>query len=573
MAHELDSVLIEVINNELGAVTEEMAVIMWKTGRSPILKSGDLATAICDSKGRIIGQGFAAPFQLAALGDLMEHVFNRFESDFSEGDVIITNDPYAGMTHMPDLGVVVPVIDGGKVVAFCLAYSHHSDVGGRFEGSSSSQCRSTYEEGLRIPLLKLMHKNERNEVILEMVSANVRFPEEWTGDLEAKVAGCQRGAEQVKQIVRKHGAERFAAACELAIDHAERGMRTAIRRAPDGMYRAEQHLADNGVDSESGIRLCLALEIKGEEIFIDFEGSSPQVAGALNTPFTLAKAAVYGGVQAIIGHDLSTNHGLFRPIHIKAPLGSVVNPLFPAAVAGRAPIFFRLFELVNDALAQALPDQVPVTGEGGDLLHFTGKGAGGEDQFGFLDIFFGGWGARTGKDGIDGVAPVQMGSNGCVSTELLEAQYPVLFDGFGFVSDSEGAGQYRGATAVFRSWRFLTPGRVMVRSVRLGPSAGLQNGQPGRASQTIFRRAGVTKELAAQTHVHFDVQPGDQIYHCTAGAGGWGNPHLRDPVSVQKDWTLGLVSSERARTAYGVALTAAGEVDWGKTKQHRSQNS
>lgn len=569
MTAAFDPVLVEVINNELGAITEEMAIVIWRTGQSPMLKSGDFATAVCDPVGRIIGQGFAAPFQLAAFGGLMTHVLAKYGDDFAPGDVVITNDPYAGMTHMPDFGVVTPVIVDGRLVAFCLAYSHHSDVGGRFPGSSSSRCRSSYEEGLRIPLSKLVEGGRRNQAILDIVHANVRVPSEWQGDMDAKIAGCMKGVEQTERLVRKHGWDRYAASCDHVIEYAERSMRAAIAKAPDGIYRAEFMIPDDGLEEGGRIELRLAMEIAGDRMRFDFAGSSPQVAGALNTPLTMTKSAVYGALKAVIGPDLPTNHGFFRPIEVVAPAGSVLNPRFPAAVAGRAPVFFRIFDMVNAALAQALPGQVAVVGEGGDLLHFSGHSENGDD-FAFLDLYFGGWGARPTKDGIDGVAPVYMGSYGCVSSELLEAEYPVVFEGFGFVRDSEGAGRRRGSAAIYREWRFRAPGHAMVRSVRLGPAPGLVGGSPGRASQTQLIRGGKTSDLSTRTHVHVEILPGDRIRHTTAGAGGYGPAWQREPDLVQADWRAGIVSAARARERYGVALDGSGRVDATATDRLRT---
>jgi N-methylhydantoinase B len=546
---DFDPVLVEVINNELGAVTEEMALVIWRSGQSPMLKSGDFATAVCDAKGRVIGQGFAAPFQLAAFDDLMAHVLRRYEGTFKAGDVVITNDPYAGMTHMPDFGVIVPVVVDGATVAFCVAYSHHTDVGGRFPGSASSQSRSSYEEGLRIPIVKLVEAGVRNHAILDIIHANVRVPQEWQGDMEAKIAGCRKGAEQTERLVRKHGVENYAAACDYVIDYAERSMRAAIAATPKGAYAAEYVIPDDGLNEDGRIELRLLLTIDEEEMVVDFSGSSPQVEGALNTPLTMTKAAVYGALKGIIGPELPTNHGFFRPVRVTAPLGSVVNPRFPAAVAGRAPVFFRIFDMVNAALAQALPGRVPVVGEGGDLLHFSGHSDG--EEFAFLDLYFGGWGGRPEKDGIDGVAPVYMGSYGCVSAELIEAQHPVMYRGFGFVLDSEGAGRRRGSVAIYRHWRFLAPGHAMVRSVRLGPAPGLQGGSPGAPSRTFLVRDGRPVELPAKTHVHVDVRAGDEILHTTAGAGGYGEATSREPELVAADVRAGLVTPKAAAERYG----------------------
>ena len=190
---EFDPILVEVVKHELAAITEEMAIAVWKTGRSAMVRSGDFATALCDAKGRLIGQGYAAPFQLGFFMEAMRYLLAKFPDGLEKGDVIVTNDPYAGITHMPDVLVVAPAFWRDELVGYTLAYSHHTDIGGRFPGGFSSQCTVAYEEGLRIPTLRLYERGERNAALLDTILGNVRMADEWLGDLEAKVAGCWLG--------------------------------------------------------------------------------------------------------------------------------------------------------------------------------------------------------------------------------------------------------------------------------------------------------------------------------------------------------------------------------------------
>lgn len=547
MSDAFDPVLVEVINNELGAVTEEIAVVIWRSGQSAQLKTGDFATAICDAKGRMIGQGFAAPFQLAIFEELMKNVIATYGEDFQAGDVVITNDPHSGMGHMPDFGVVVPVLLDGKAQAFCISYSHHSDVGGRFPGSFSSEGRSSYEEGLRIPIVKLVEAGKMNQAVLGIVRCNVRVPEEWVGDIQAKIAGCERGAEQAAQIIARHGVENFSRACTHVMDHAEKSLRAAIAQTKDGSYYASYTMQER----EGPIELKLTLKIAGDSMVADFSGSSPQIAYALNSPLSMTRAGVFGALKCIIGPELPMNYGFFRPVEVIAPPGSILNPIFPAPVAGRAPVFFRIFDLVFSALAQALPGMVPVVGEGGDALHFSGHTQEGQ-EVSFLDLYFGGWGARPKADGIDGVAPVFMGSYGAMSIEMLEAEQPIMVDGFGFVPDSAGAGQYRGSASVYRQWRFLAPGHAMIRTGRLEPAPGGNGGRAGAPARTTVTRNGITRDAGGGTHVHFDVAAGDVVYHSTAGAGGYGDPHHRPLELVVADVNSDLLSKRAAEEIYGI---------------------
>src|SRR5919106_674371 len=207
MERKFDPILVEVVKNELAAITEEMAIAVWKTGRSAMVKSGDFAATICDSQGRLIGPGYASPFQLAFFMQLMPYLLEKWSGSFSPGDVVVTNDPYSGSTHMPDVPIIAPVFWHDQRVAFTLAYSHHTDIGGRFAGGFSSQCTETFEEGLRLPVIKLYRAGQRNDALLETILANVRTPEEWLGDVEAKSAGCWRGEQELRGLMGKYGGE------------------------------------------------------------------------------------------------------------------------------------------------------------------------------------------------------------------------------------------------------------------------------------------------------------------------------------------------------------------------------
>ena len=389
---EFDPILVEVVKNEMAAVTEEMAIAVWKTGRSAMVKTGDFATAICDGQGRLIGQGYAAPFQLGFLMEAMRHLLAKFEGQWHAGDIVVTNDPYAGITHMPDVLIAAPAFWEGQLVAFTLAYSHHTDIGGRFPGGFSSQCTVAYEEGLWLPTLKLYEGGKRNEGLFETILSNVRMPEEWEGDLEAKIAGCWRGEQELRALHDKYGAQTVNDCCEYLIDFAEQATRNALETIPDGDYVHEDIFEDDGFGTEGvSLPLKLTLQVRGCSLVVDFEGTAPQAPGAINLPISLTKASVYGVIKSIVNPDALTNVGFERAIEVRAPQGSLVNPTFPAAVGGRAPLFFRVMDTLYRALAKAQPERTPIPGEGGDVLHFTGERADGS-PFALLDIFFGGWG-------------------------------------------------------------------------------------------------------------------------------------------------------------------------------------
>jgi N-methylhydantoinase B len=551
---KFDPILVQVIKNELASVNEEMAIAVHRTGRSAMVKVGDFATAVCDARGRVVGEG-AAPFQIGIFMVVLETVLRKFSGSFSPGDVILVNDPYAGMGHMPDVGIVAPAFWRDQLIGFTLAYSHHTDIGGRFPGGFSSQCTEAFEEGLRIPPVKLGRAGERNTALLQMIEANVRAPEEWLGDVEAKIAGCRRGEQELRAVVEKYGLDVFNSSCDYFVDYAESATRAAIRAIAPGEYVYEDTFEDDGLGGEDvAMPLRVALRVEGDSLTVDFTGTAAQARSAINMPFGMTRGTVYGAVKSIVSSDVLTNVGFTRPIMIIAPDGTLVNPRHPAAVGGRAPLFFRIFDMMFRVLAQALPDKVGISGEGGDVLHFSGTKPDG-NHFSFMDLFFGGWGGRPGKDGIDGVAPMSFGSYGSVPAEVLEREYPVVVDGFGYVSDTEGAGKHRGSVGIYKQWRFLQPGKVMVRTNRLvRPSDGLAGGYSGELSTNILISRGAEKVLPRQSHIHLEVNAGDRIYHRISGSGGFGEPAERDPGLVLADVQEGKVSIEQAHNRYRVVI-------------------
>jgi N-methylhydantoinase B len=553
---KFDPILVEVIKNELATANEEMAIAVYRTGRSAMVKVGDFATAVCDAEGRIVGEG-AAPFQIGIFMVVMESLLRKYRGTFKPGDVVLVNDPYAGMGHMPDVAVITPAFWREQLIGFTLAYSHHTDIGGRFPGGFSSQCTESYEEGLRIPLLKFHDGGVRNSALVEMIEANVRVPEEWLGDVEAKIAGCRRGEQELRKVVEKYGLSVFKSSCDYFVDYAERATRAAIRTIPPGEYVEEDLYEDDGLGGAAvAMPLRVALRVDGDTLTIDFTGTAPQAGAAINMPFGMTRGTVYGALKSIVSPDLLTNVGFARPITIVAPEGTLVNPRHPAAVGGRAPLFFRVFDMLFRVLAQALPERIGVAGEGGDVMHFSGVNPDGS-HFSFMDLFFGGWGGRPHKDGIDGVAPMSFGSYGSVPAEVLEREFPIVVDGFGYVADTEGAGKFRGSLGVYKQWRFLQPGKVMIRTNRLTrPSAGLAGGHPGELSANILIAGTGETPLPRQSHIHMEVTPGDRIYHQVSGSGGFGEPAQRDPEAVMGDVREGKVSREQAGRRYKVAIAA-----------------
>jgi N-methylhydantoinase B len=550
-----DPVLLEVIKHELGAISEEMAIALHRTGRSPMMRVGDFGAAVCDEWGRFFDSGYTFPLQLVVFDVAVRHVLGKWEGRLDPGDVILLNDPYSGMGHMPDTAVMTPIFWQDRIVAYTIAYSHHTDTGGRYAGGISSQATSSFEEGLRVPPVKLEAAGMRNEALLDTILANVRTPDDWLGDINAKVAGCRRGDREMRALLDKYGLESLRGCCAHLMERSESAARAAIRAIPDGRYEARSVLTDDGFGNPTSLPLKLAIIVEGDRMTLDFGGTHAQVPSAINCPYSITKGMALGALKTVVAPDAVMNDGFIRAIRVVVPEGSILNPRYPAAVGGRAPVGTVVVQLVMDALAAALPDQIPILGESGDLLHFSGQQADGR-PFALMDFHFGGWGGRPGKDGIDGVTMMLVGSSGLPPAELIEREFPVVVEGFGLVPDTAGPGKNRGSLAVYRRWRFLTGGHVMLRTSRPGaPPPGLMGGQAGSRSVSILNSGGETLTLPSQTHYHLDVKAGDIIYHEVGGSAGHGNPLEREPAAVLHDLLEGTLSISAAREQYGVIVT------------------
>ncbi len=549
----MDPILLEVLRNELSSITEEMAITVHRTAKSPILRMGDFATSLIDAKGRLVGLGAAMHLHATMFMRVMPFILDKYKgAGFKPGDVIICNDPYAGAAHMPDVIVVMPVFHQHQLAGFSIIYSHQPDIGGRFPGGFSSHCAESYEEGIRLSNLKLYEAGVRNEGIVDLLKANIRASDEWMGDIEAKLAGCWRGAREFEQVIEKHGIERVNACFEYLIDHAERTMRAAIAAVPVGDYSGEAMLHDDGFGTP-GVQfpIKITLRFRGDKLIVDFTGTSRQLKSALNMPYSNTLGQVFSGVHSVLCQDGVFNSGSVKPIEFIAPSGSLVNPEFPAAVGGRAPVIFLLTDALHSAFSKVLPERIWVPPDGGDVVHISGQRADGS-TYTTMDLMWGGWGGRPAMDGVDGAGR----SYSTVPVELIEREGPVVVESFGLVADTGGPGKYRGSLSVFREYRFLRPAKIMVRTNRpFEAGAGLAGGGRGGPSVNYLTRVGREPEVLPRgTHVHLEVEPGDRLYHRVAGVAGHGPASERDPKLILRDIAEGKLTPNAAQEQYPVSL-------------------
>jgi N-methylhydantoinase B len=549
-----DPVRLELVKNAIGSVVDEMVLTVVRVAYSSIMKDTmDLSSAFCDRTGRMIAQGLSLPLHLGSIPDAMDAVLAKFPAGLSPGDVVVLNDPYQGGMHLPDIFMFKPVYVDGRLIGYAVLVAHHNDMGGRVPGSSAADSTEIFQEGLRIPILKLYDRGVPNETLRDIIRINVRIPDIVLGDIDAQLAACRIAERGMADLARRFGVDELEHLFEELLDYSEREARRTITAIPDGVYHFEDHLDDDGVDFTKPVRVAVALRVDGDELTVDLAGTSPQVRGAINSTLSFAKSAVYFAIRSIMDSDAPNNAGFFRPIHVEAPLGCLVNPRSPAACAARGVSGFRLIDALFGALAQAVPERVRAAGEGGT----TSYSIGGTDRDGrfvlFREAIMGAWGAGAAREGIDGVAnPAANISNAPI--EMVENQAPIRVERYGFVADSGGAGKWRGGLSVERQLRFLGGhATLQLRSDRRDhPPYGLAGGQSGAPSSNALHDGKLWRELPTKFTRPFNG--GEAIRHRSAGAGGFGDPFERAPEAVLEDVREGKVTLEAAARDYGVVV-------------------
>ena len=552
MAH--DPVRLELIKNAIGSVVDEMVLTIIRIAYSSIMKDTmDLSSAFCDRRGRMIAQGLSLPLHLGSVPDAMDAVIAKYGDTLDPGDIVILNDPYQGGMHLPDIFMFKPVFVGERLLGYAMLVAHHNDMGGRVPGSSAADSTEIFQEGLRIPILKLYERGQPNQTLMDMIAINVRIPDVVLGDLQAQVAACRIAERGMTELAQRHGVDVLEGYFEELLDYSEREARRTIRSIPDGVYRFVDRLDDDGVNMDQPVTVAVAVHVQGDELTVDMTGTSPQVRGAINSTLSFAKSAVYFAVRSIMGSDAPNNAGFFRPIHVKAPLGCLVNPRSPAAVAARGISGFRLIDAMFGALAQAVPHAVRAAGEGGTTSYSFGC-YDAEGRFSlFREAVMGAWGGGHRREGIDGVAnPAANIANAPI--EMVENSAPIRIERYELVPDSGGPGEWRGGMSVMRQLRFLGErATLQLRSDRRNNRPyGLSGGGHGQPSNNLLEDNGVWSQLP--TKFTRPLAKGQAIRHTTAGAGGYGDPLRRDPAVVLDDVRNGKVTPEAALGDYGVVV-------------------
>ncbi|HMD15899.1 MAG TPA: hydantoinase B/oxoprolinase family protein [Terriglobales bacterium] len=565
-----DPVELEVFKNLYHSIAEEMGAALRRTSFSPNIKERrDYSCAVFDSAGQVIAMGDHMPVHLGSMPKSVAAAVEQCELE--PGDVVMLNDPFRGGTHLPDITLVMPVYisqpdeitcgDGAPPRSggakprrhttapdfYVASRAHHADVGGTYPGSMGP-CREIYQEGLRIPPVKIMRGGKLVADVLALLLNNVRTPEEREGDLGAQIAACQTGAQRLREICERYGIARAKRAAADLLLYSEEMMRAFLRTIPPGHYRAEDFLDDDGVEDKP-VRIAVAIEVKASKnkfpvetrlaasrraakqkpevnVTIDFTGSDPQVQGAINAVEAITYSACFYVFRCLLREDVPATSGLMRPIRVVAPSGTVVNAKPPAAVAGgNVETSQRIVDVLLKALAQAIPDRIPAAASGTmNNLTIGGIDPRTGEPFAYYETIAGGMGARPTKDGVSGVH-THMTNSLNTPAEALEYAYPVRMRQYSLRSNSGGAGLHAGGDGIVREIEVLTDAQVTLLADRRsrGPYglAGGADGAPGRT--LIIRRDGSEETIPGKTSVR--LRSGERVRIESPGGGGWGKPN------------------------------------------------
>ena len=566
-----DPVTLQIVANALASIADEMATTIFRTAHSTVVRDGmDFSAALCDSRGETVAQAVSVPFHLGSIPTAMETLLGHYGDRMRPGDVFVMNDPFDGGIHLQDLFVFKPVYLEDALLGFTATTAHHGDVGGRLPGSSACDSTEIFQEGIRLPWMRLFAEGAPVEDVFKVIEANVRIPRMTLGDLGAQVAACSVAERALQALAVRHGAEGLAALMTALVDHTERLVRQELATWPDGTASFTDYLGSDGIDTRD-VPIVAHVTISGDEVTADLTESAPMVRGSLNSTRSFVQACVYQAVRAALTLEVPNTSGAFRPIRVLTKPGTIAEVVMPGASSMRGVTGFRVLDAVNGALAQLIPHRVPAAGEGGNTLAiFGGERPDRGGRYVFYEMIVGTWGATPEADGNDGLTnPASLAAN--IPVEVAESEFPIFVERYGLVPDTGGAGLHRGGLAVERVWRCLTPQTsLIVRSDRaVHPPYGLAGGGTGAVSSNLLIRPD-RSETVLPAMFSTTIEAGETYVHRTAGGGGWGDPFARDPGAVADDVANGKVSEASAREQYGVVLGDDGRVANGATAALRA---
>jgi N-methylhydantoinase B len=582
--NDSDPISIAVIANRLSAITKEMGQIMLLTSRSPIFsESRDFVTAIFDAQGRLVAQTSYIPVLLGAIPYAIEAIRRRYkDTDLYPGDVIVANDPYDGNSHLPDVSIARPVFYQGRLAFWSVTKGHQADLGGAGVAGYNPSAKTVWEEGLRLPAIKLYSKGEYQRDVWDLLLLNVKSRHLVQGDLHCQIGATVRGEESLIELLDRYGREAVDSAIESFLDATEKTMAAAIRKFPDGFYAGESALDNDGVEMNRQPTVRVDITVKDDKLLFDFARSDPQARGFVNSPFANTASVCFQALFACIGAKIPLNAGSLRLMTITAPEGSLVNCRPPApTTASTLLTCAAIAEAVWLALAQAIPAQSQA-GWGRRCAPMS-AGYNPRTKRAFVCTHHnckGGSGATEGYDGWNHTGPVSnMGGSRATDPEIFELAYPYQLLQYELAPDTGGAGKWRGGLGAVLRWRVdsqevqcVTVGSGMQEKTR---SFGLFRGKPGSLPRMqVTSRDGRTKQL--DVNRFYEVADGDVFELHSQGGGGYGDPLQRTPELVMEDILNGYLTKEAALADYGVVIETGHDeprIDHAGTAEERSRRN
>jgi N-methylhydantoinase B len=569
----IDPITLGVVWGALQSIAVEIGTTVHKTAYSEQAREGqDFSVAVFDPQGCMVAQGPYSPGHMGAMSFAVKNALAAHPVEtLRPGDAILLNDPLLGSGHLPDFFITQPAFHDGALVGFAVNILHHTDVGGQRPGSQGVEGIFDYfQEGLRIPPTKVWHEYREQEGVVAIIAANTRTPDKVLGDLRAQRSALRVGELRLQELAARYGRDVLRAAMDEIVARTEENMRAAIRKIPDGVYRFEDFMDDYGPGTEP-LRVAVAVTVDGDSMIIDYEGSSAQTASGMNSYINYTRSYSYAAAKCLTDPLGSMNEGALRPISVKAPEGSFLNPRPPAGGGPRAIICYRTFESVLGALAPALPDRVTAAASHMANPTFGGWDRARKRQFVAYELVLSGTGARAAKDGCEAMSWAFNASN--IPVEAQEANQPMLVERFELIRDSAGAGKFRGGCGIRRDLRLLADeGKLTNLSDRqkFAPY-GLGGGKSGKLGRTVLNPGPGEQVVHGKQSREFAY--GDVISFQQSGAGGYGDPLERDPQRVLEDVLDDYVSVEAARGEYGVVVEGTGadlSVDEAATRRLRT---
>jgi len=550
---ELDPITFTVIWDRLVAMCNEMGSVLQQTGKSEAVSLGqDFSTGLFDREGRLVAQGNFSPGHLGSMPYAVEYVRERFpEDDLEPGDGIVLNDSQMGSGHLPDMFLISPIFVDGDIEGYAVTIAHMIDVGGMTPGSQAPEATEIYQEGLRLFPVKAIRGGELEPWFESLVEANVRLPDMVIGDMKAQQNANHRGERLMAELLGEYGRDTVYAAIDRIISQSERRVRADIGEMPDGEYEFSDVMDNVSVDS-GPVDLHVTVEIDGDEMIFDYEGTDPQTESAINSYINYTRAYSAFVLKAITEKYLPQNEGIIRPMRVRAPDGTFLNPEPPCAANARPIINQRIVELNLGAIAKVVPDEVVAASSHFGNPNFSGIDPETGDRFILYDFMIGGVGAADHKDGEEGICSSFNVTN--IPVELHETRYPVVIDRLELIPDSGGAGEHRGGLGLRKDLTLLGEELSFTNLLERTESRpwGLQGGEAGDSGTTVLNPDDEHETLHPKGE--YALAYGDTVSFRLSGAGGYGDPAERDPTAVREDVAQDYITREEAREAYGVAL-------------------